>query len=138
MTVTSLMTNLYSTDVERAAAFYRDHLGGKQTFRYPAEGSAEHVEIGLGDVTIAITNIDAVREEGLNPLPGHPMELVLWCESADEVLNALRAADTPVLVEPYSGHASGLRRAYVADPDGNWIAVVSKERQASRRSEAVE
>jgi hypothetical protein len=33
-----------------------------------------------------------------------------------------------VLIEPYSGHVSGMRRAYVADPDGNWLAVVSKDR----------
>jgi predicted enzyme related to lactoylglutathione lyase len=34
------------------------------------------------------------------------------------------AAGTPVLVEPYTGH--GNRRAYVTDPDGDWLALVSK------------
>jgi catechol 2,3-dioxygenase-like lactoylglutathione lyase family enzyme len=45
---------------------------------------------------------------------------------ADDAVAGLRAAGVPVLVEP-SGHVSGNRRAYVADPDGNWIAVVSGE-----------
>jgi lactoylglutathione lyase len=129
MAVMSVMPNLYAADVDRAAAFYQDLLGGAQTFRYPAAGPAEHVELRIGDVIVALSSRDAVQGDGLPaPTGGHPMELVLWCDSADETVDALRAAGTPVLVEPYSGHVSGLRRAYVADPDGNWIAVVSKER----------
>ncbi|HVB45247.1 MAG TPA: VOC family protein [Streptosporangiaceae bacterium] len=123
----SVMPNLYSADVERAVAFYQDLLGGTQTFRLPEDGPAEHVELRLGDVTIALSSRDAVQREGLPaPTAGHPMELVVWCESADDTVAALHAAGTPVLVEPHGGHVSGLRRAYVADPDGNWIALVSK------------
>jgi lactoylglutathione lyase len=125
MMIMSVMPNLYTADVERAAAFYRDLLGGTQTFRSPGDGPAEHVELRLGDVTIALSSRDAVPEEGLPaPTAGHPMELVVWCESADDAVAALHAAGTPVLVQPYHGHAH--RRAYVADPDGNWIALVSK------------
>jgi len=127
MTVMSVMPNLYTPDVERAVAFYRDLLGGTQTFRTPPDGPAEHAELRLGDVMVALTSRDAVQREGLPaPTAGHPMELVVWCESADDTVAALRAAGTPVLVEPCSGHASGHRRAYVADPDGNWIALVSR------------
>jgi lactoylglutathione lyase len=123
----SVMPNLYSADVERAVVFYRDLLGGTQTFRTPAEGVPEHVELRLGDVIIAVSSRDAVQRQGLPaPRAGHPMELVVWCDSADDAVATLRAAGTPVLVEP-SSHVAGLRRAYVADPDGNWIAVVSKE-----------
>lgn len=127
MAFLSAMPNLYSADVERAAAFYRDLLGGAETFRVPATGPAEHVELRLGDVTIAISSRDVVAGEGLPaPTPGHPMELVIWCDWADDAVAALRAAGTPVLVEPYTGH--GNRRAYVTDPDGNWLALVSKPR----------
>jgi len=123
----SVMPNLYCADVDRTAAFYCDLLGGTQTFRTPADGPAEHVELRIGDVVVALTSRDAVARQGLpEPAAGHPMELVLGCESADDAVAALRAAGTPVLVEPYS-HASGHRRAYVADPDGNWIAITSKE-----------
>jgi lactoylglutathione lyase len=127
MMVMSVMPNLYTADVDRAVAFYRDLLGGTQTFRSPGDGPAKHVELRLGDVTIALSSRDAVQGEGLPaPTAGHSMELVLWCESTDDTVAALQAAGTPVLVEPHSGHVSGHRRAYVADPDGNWIALVSK------------
>jgi lactoylglutathione lyase len=126
--ITSVMPNLYSADVERAVAFYRDQLGGKQTFRTPAEGRPEHVELRLGDVTIAVTSRDAVARQGLpEPVPGHPMELVIWVDSTDDTVASLRAAGAPVLIEAYS-HVSGMRRAYLADPDGNWLAVISKDR----------
>jgi catechol 2,3-dioxygenase-like lactoylglutathione lyase family enzyme len=41
----------------------------------------------------------------------------------DAAIARLRAARAPVLVEPYD-HVAGHRRAYVADPDGNWLALV--------------
>jgi lactoylglutathione lyase len=126
--VMSVMPNLYTADMERAVAFYRDLLGGTQTFSLPVDGPSEHVELRLGDVTIALSSRDAVQREGLAaPTAGHPMELVVWCESTDYTVAALHTAGVPVLVEPHSGHVSGRRRAYVADPDGNWIALVSKD-----------
>jgi PhnB protein len=127
MTFSSMMPNFYVADVERAVAFYRDQFGAVETFRLPATGTADHVELRLGDVTIALTQTARVAEQGLPaPAPGHSMELVVWCDSADDAVAALRAAGTPVLVEPGGGHVPGHRRAYVADPDGNWIALVSK------------
>lgn len=128
MTVDSVMPNLYTADVARAVAFYRDVLGGTQTFATPAD-HPDHVELRLGPVVLAVSSRDAVLREGLLPPPtaGHPMELVVWCDSADKLVDAVRAAGLPVLAEPYSGHASGLRRAYVEDPDGNWLALVSRE-----------
>jgi lactoylglutathione lyase len=127
MTFMSVMPNLYTADMERAVGFYRDVLGGTQTFRTPAEGIPEHVELRIGEVIIALSSRDAVPRQGLPaPAAGNPMELVVGCDSTDEAVTALRAAGTPILVEPYS-HPSGHRRAYVADPDGNWIALASKE-----------
>lgn len=126
MAFISLMPNLYVADVDRAVAFYRDLLCSTQSFQSPAQGAAEHVELRLGDVTIAISSRDAVAEQGLPaPTAGHPLELVVWCDSVDAAVAALRTAGTPVVVEPYD-HTGGHRRAYVADPDGNWVALVSK------------
>ena len=86
------------------------------------------MELRLGDIMIALSSKEAVEAEGMPaPTAGHPMELVVGCDSADGTVAALRAAGTPVLQEPYS-HFSGHRRAYVADPDGNWIVLASKER----------
>lgn len=52
---------------------------------------------------------------------------MIWCDSVDKLVAAVRAAGLPVLVEPYSGHTSGLRRGYVEDPDGTWLALVCRE-----------
>jgi lactoylglutathione lyase len=123
----SVMPNLYVADVQASAAFYRDLLGGTETFRLPAAGPATHVEIRIGDVVLAVSSRDEVVPQGLPaPSPGHPLELVIWCDSADEAVAGLRTAGVPVVVEP-SVHVSGHRRGYVADPDGNWIALVSEE-----------
>jgi lactoylglutathione lyase len=126
MAFLSVMPNLYVSDVERAAGFYRELLGGTEIFRLPAEGPAKHVELRVGAVMIALSAATEVAEQGLpTPTPGHPLELVVWCDSAQEAIEGLRAAGVPILVEPYS-HVSGASRGYVTDPDGNWIAVVSK------------
>jgi lactoylglutathione lyase len=124
----SVLPNLYTADVDQATAFYRDLLGGVQTFQYPASGPAEHVELRVGETIIALTHHDAVREAGLpEPTTGHPLELVVSCDSADDTVAALRAAGTQILIEPHD-HVAGHRRAYVTDPDGNWITLVSRSR----------
>lgn len=123
---TSMMVNLYVADVERAVGFYGGLLGGVQKFRHPGSGAAEHVEVRVGDVVIALSSRGSVDGEGLpGPSEGHPLELVVWCDSVDAAVTMLREAGTPVLVEPYD-HVAGNRRAYVADPDGNWVAVVGR------------
>ena len=126
MAFSSVMPNLYVADVERSAAFYRDLLGAAETFRTPADGPAKHMELRLGGVVIALSAATEVPLQGLpTPTPGHPFELVVWCDSADDAVEGLRAAGVPVLVEP-SSHASGTCRGYVTDPDGNWVALVSR------------
>jgi catechol 2,3-dioxygenase-like lactoylglutathione lyase family enzyme len=123
----SVMPNLYAADVEVSVAFYRDLLGGTETFRTPATGPAVHVELRIGDVIIAVSGRDEVAPQGLpEPSGGHPLELVVWCDSAGEAIAALRAAGVPVVLEP-SLHVSGHCRGYVADPDGNWVVLVSRE-----------
>ena len=84
------------------------------------------MELRLGDIMIAISSKEAVEAEACR----RRRQAIRWsswsgCDSADDTVAALRAAGTPVLQEPYS-HFSGHRRAYVADPDGNWIVVASK------------
>ena len=68
----SVMPNLYVADVEASAAFYRDLLGGTETFRAPASGASTHVEIRVGDVLIAVSSRDEVAPRGLpSPSGGH-------------------------------------------------------------------
>jgi lactoylglutathione lyase len=121
---TSFMLNLYSADVATAARFYGEQLGFNQSFRYPPSGEARHVELRLGDSVLAISSYAAVVEIGLPPpAAGHVHELVIWCDELDSAIARLRSAGAPVLIEPHD-HVAGHRRAYVADPDGNWLALV--------------
>ncbi|PTX55022.1 glyoxalase/bleomycin resistance protein/dioxygenase superfamily protein [Melghirimyces profundicolus] len=39
-------------------------------------------------------------------------------------INRLREAGVPVVIAP-EDQKTGNRRAYVTDPDGNWVAIVS-------------
>lgn len=115
----------YTSDIDASLGFYRDKLGGVQTFQFPAEGVPEHAELKIGDVTIGITKREALREMPMpEPARGNPGELVLRCDSVDEAVNRLRADGVPVLMELID-HVAGHRRAYVADPDGNWVALIS-------------
>ena len=127
MSIVSVIPNLYTANMDRAVTFYRDQLGGTQTFATPSEGSPEHVELRMGGAIVGLSNREAVPKQGLpEATAGHPLELVFVCDSTDDVVATLRAAGTPILVEPYT-HISGHRRAYVADPDGNWIVIASKQ-----------
>ena len=72
----SVMPNLYVADVEVSVAFYRDLLGGTETFRAPASGDSTHVEIRVGDVLIepgvllawTIRRDGTARISGVEPL----------------------------------------------------------------------
>lgn len=115
----------YTSDIDASLAFYRDALGGEQTFQFPAEGAPEHVELRIGEVTVGVTKREALMEMSLPaPKPGNPGELVLRCNSVDEAVAFLRARGVPILMEPID-HVAGHRRAYVTDPDGNWVALIS-------------
>ena len=123
---TDAMTNLFTPDINRATAFYRDLVGFTQTFQYPATGQPEHAEFRLGTFTLALSSVEAARTVSLpEPRPGNPVELVIWCDDVDAELAKLTAAGTPVLVEPFE-HVAGHRRASVADPDGNWVTLVGE------------
>jgi lactoylglutathione lyase len=97
------MPNIYTRDIDAAAAFYRDQVGFVQTYRFPRDADAqpEHVELRLSDSQI---------------------ELVLFCEDLDRAVARRPTAGARVAVEPYD-HKAGHRCAYVVDPDGNWLGL---------------
>ena len=122
--LTQFMLNVYSRDIEASVRFYRNQLGFVQTFQYPAEGAPEHVELRLGDSVLAVSTHAAAVRAGVEPTTGRPFELVVSSDDIDAELARLRATGVPVLVEPYD-HVAGHRRAYVADPDGFYVVLIS-------------
>lgn len=71
------------------------------------------MELRLGDVVIAFS------AASVGPAQGLP---------TDDAVAVLRLAGAQALVEP-CGHVSGHRRAYVTDPDGSRVALVSEAGQ---------
>lgn len=121
---TASMPNIYTHDIDAAAAFYRDQLGFVQTYRFPRDANAqpEHVELRLGDSQLAISTYDAAAAAGVDPSTGNSFELVIWCNDVDRAVARLRSAGARVAVEPYD-HKAAHRCAYVVGPDGNWLAL---------------
>ncbi|MCG7346282.1 VOC family protein [Sporosarcina sp. ACRSL] len=123
----SAFPSLYTSDINSSLTFYRDLLEFEETFRFPDTGEPEHVELRLGNSLIALTTYAAAKEGSVSaPTTGHPFELTIWAEDAEHAINRLREAEVPVLIEP-KVHNAGIRRSYVSDPDGNWVAIVSRK-----------
>jgi catechol 2,3-dioxygenase-like lactoylglutathione lyase family enzyme len=122
--IKSLVT-LYTHDILKAADFYGRLLGFEETYRFPEQGIAEHIEYCVGTTTIAISSPAGLEAHGMPPAtPGHPFEIGLKTDDVHAILQHLRAHGVTILKEP-SLSAAGNQYAYIADPDGNWISVYS-------------
>jgi catechol 2,3-dioxygenase-like lactoylglutathione lyase family enzyme len=123
--------NLYVADIERALAFYRDHLGFTETFRTPREGTPVHVEARLGGLILGVATIESAgRIHGLEVGGGPPRaEVVVWTDDVDRAFAKLIAQGARPLSEPHDFLAN-LRAAWVADPDGNPVQMVMRRRAA--------
>lgn len=127
-TFSSPMINLYSRDLARAASFYAG-LGFVETFRTPASGPPEHIELQLSGFTLGIATVEAAREhQGLRPDgDGRWIEIVVWTDDTDGAVNALTARGAPLLSPAHDFLEGRLRSAWIADPDGNPIQLVQRK-----------
>jgi len=121
------LVNLYTSDIEAGLHFYRDLLGFAETFRTPAEGIPEHVELRLGGFTVGLGTVEAAkRVHGVEAVPGSPaMVLVVWTDDVDKAYAELVAAEVPV-VQPPHDTGNNNRNALLRDPDGNLVEIVAK------------
>jgi lactoylglutathione lyase len=123
------LVNLYTRDIEAGIHFYRDLLGFVETFRTPAEGVPEHIELRLGGFTVGLGTVEAARRvHGVQAEPGRPsMVLVIWADDVDQAYEQLVAAGVPALQPPHDA-GNNNRNALLRDPDGNLVEIVSKVR----------
>lgn len=119
--------NLYTRDIEAGLHFYRDLLGFAETFRTPAEGTPEHVELRLNEFMVGLGTVEAAkRVHGVEAAPGSPaMVLVVWTDNVDNACADLAAAGVPVLQPPHNT-GNNNRNALLRDPDGNLVEIVAK------------
>jgi lactoylglutathione lyase len=119
--------NLYTSDIEAGLRFYRDLLGFTETFRTPAVGIPEHVELTLSGFGLGLGTVEAAkRVHGVDASPGSPaMVVVVWTEDVDHAFEQLTSAGTPV-VQPPHNTGNNNRNALLRDPDGNLVEIVAK------------
>lgn len=128
------MINLYSRDLARAVSFYAS-LGFVETFRTPASGPPEHVELELDGFKLGVATVEAARTHDLRPSgEGRWIEIVLWTDDTDEAVRALTAGGAPLLSPPHDFLDGSLRSAWIADPDGNPIQLVQQTRRPAKES----
>lgn len=121
-----ILVNLYVADIDRALALYRDGFGMTETYRFPRDGAAEHVELKLGPATLGLSSAAGLVRHGMPPATrGQPFELAIGCDDVDADLPRLRAAGAWVTKEPYDT-AAGNRIAYLEDADGNRLSIYSR------------
>ncbi|HEX5692646.1 MAG TPA: VOC family protein, partial [Roseiflexaceae bacterium] len=127
--------NYYVDDVERSVRFYTEHFGFVETFRTPTTGAPDHAEVRLGTLTLGLASKESGRSVHDLPLGngGAPRcELVVWTEDVDAAYAQLVARGVPSVSAPHD-FLGRLRSAWVMDPEGNPVQIVSR---LTPRSEA--
>jgi catechol 2,3-dioxygenase-like lactoylglutathione lyase family enzyme len=119
--------NLYVRDVERSLRFYTERFGFVETFRTPAEGTPIHAEVRLGGLVLGLADNAAARAmHGIDTGDGQPQaEIAIWTDDTDAAYADLLAHGAPSLSSPHD-FLGRLRSAWVADPDGNPIQIVTE------------
>ena len=122
--------NYYVENVEVVAQFYIEHFGFVEIFRTPQQGTPVHVEVTLGSFVLGIESQEAIQT--LHGLPlvesrGFPhAELVLRTENVDEAYARLMEKGVVSISAPHDLLPS-LRVAWISDPDGNPVRIVTRK-----------
>jgi lactoylglutathione lyase len=107
-------------DIPRLLEFYRDLLGGRVTYQFPAEGEPGYVSLDIGGSRLGISGPDQPGE-----LVNNRILLWLYAEDCDAAVQRLRAGGVRVVQEP-ADQPWGERTAAVLDPDGNRVMVATR------------
>lgn len=115
---------LFTRDIDRAVAFYRD-IGFNEVFRTPPAGTPIHVDLDLDGYRLGLTTEASTREDhGLSPVTnGQRAAVILWTDDTPAgYARLLQLGATPVKSpEPWLDR---LLIAWAEDPDGHLIQVV--------------
>jgi glyoxylase I family protein len=127
-TFKSHLYNIYTNNIEKSLQFYHGILGFTETFRVPKQGPPSHVEMELGPLNLAVSTLEALRRDhGLSGGGGLPRgEVVVWVADADAAYSWMLSRGVPSLSPPHNFAGGALRSAWVGDPDGNPVQMVSR------------
>ena len=125
----NFQVNTIVPDVEPCVAFYLA-LGFAETYRFPAEGIPEHVEVRANGLTLGISSAAAAQE--VHDLAigdgGNAVHLCLWCDDIDATYAAMLAAGGRTFREPRDFQDGRLRNGWVRDPGGNLVELVEQRK----------
>ncbi len=120
-----LHTCINVTDLERSLKFYDEILGFKLERRHEVpENNAEMAFIKDGDGgSIELTHWrdkpDYVEGDQLD-------HIAVGVPNVDDAIEEFRAKGVKIAKEPFSLAGSSLKLAFIQDPDGVWIELISK------------
>jgi lactoylglutathione lyase len=116
---------VYVEDAERSAAFY-ERLGFARHFQLPPEGEPGYIGLRRGEADLAVVLHSWPRDMlGVEPGTAPRFELFAYVEDVDATVAELRGVGVAVLREP-EDMPWGERVGYVADPDGNPVALAAQ------------
>ena len=125
----NFQVNMVVEDVEPSVSFYKA-LCFEETYRTPAEGEAEHVEVRALGLTLGISSAAAAREvHGLDVSgPGNAVQVCLWCHDVDAAFDRMLQAGARAVQDPHDFQGGRLRNGWVLDPANNLVEVVQRRR----------
>jgi lactoylglutathione lyase len=113
---------VYAVDVPLSVRFY-EMLGFEEHVRMPPGGEPGYVGMRRDESELAVVTVESPRQLiGLEAGTGVRFELFVYVHDLDREVRELRGAGATVLREPEQ-MPWGERVAYVADPDGNPVAL---------------
>lgn len=120
--------NLYSRDLPRSIAFYQQ-FGFVESFRTPAKGPPDHIELKLDGFTLGIATLEAATSQhGLHPGgDGHWIEIVLAADDVDKRVKELVAKGARLISAPHDFAGGAIRAGWIADPDGNPVQLYKQK-----------
>jgi lactoylglutathione lyase len=116
---------IYTEDVPRLEAFYTV-LGFEVVYRFPPDDEAGYVSMQRGESSLGIVTTESPKMLiGVEAGPGPRFEMFVYVDDLDALVERFRGDGTKVFAEPQD-MPWGERLAYVADPDGNPVALAQQ------------
>ena len=124
--VSRLIPMLIVDDMHSALRFYAETLGGTPIYQFPAGTDPSFITLRFSNSDVALSRIDSSLPTNVSfrPATGHRIQLCVNVLGVDESVAVLRSIGSRVIMEP-SNQPWGERAAYVEDPDGNLVLLVS-------------
>ncbi len=130
-----LIPMLIVDNMQIALRFYAETLGGTPIYRYPEGDDPSFITLRCGTSDVALSRTDASLPANVpfRPATGHRIQLCVNVVDVDDSVGALRSIGSTVVMEP-SNQPWGERAAYVEDPDGNLVLLVSSLKNTRTKS----